>query len=201
MLTPSLERGAIRSRRINLSSRHRLLAQVSPKSQRFRRSAPGLPQLLKGPRWRGHSEDRSSQHREAAHPAGAAERLRLAEAFVQAASTGKQVHRPVERYTCFNDLDGAFRLSALAPRRVSDQVQVDAEAPQLALQLFREGPPQQAGQAGGAALTQHDLGDAPASGHLHEGGEQRPALRTQKLTAQISAELFALFHPQALIAA
>jgi hypothetical protein len=58
-------------------------------------------------------------------------------------------------------------------------VQVDAEAPRLALQLFREGPPQQAGQAGGAALSQHDLGDAPAP----------------------SAELFALFHPKALIAA
>jgi hypothetical protein len=61
-------------------------------------------------------------------------------------------------------------------------VQVDAEAPRLALQLYREWPLQQAGQAGGAALTQHDLGDAPAP----------------------SAELFALFqpiHPKALIAA
>ena len=62
---------------------------------------------------------------------------------------------------------------------LADQVQVDAEAPQLALQLFREGPPQQAAQAGGAALTQHDLGDAPAPGHLHEGGEYTPALKPQ----------------------
>ena len=61
----------------------------------------------------------------------------------------------------------------------ADQVQVDAEDPQLALQLYREGPPLQAGQAGGSALTQHDLGDAPAP----------------------SAKLFAPFHPQALIAA
>jgi hypothetical protein len=84
---------------------------------------------------------------------------------------------------------------------LADQVQVDAETPQLALQLLREGAPQLAGQAGGAALTQHDLGDASAPGHLHEGAEHRPALQTQELTAQISAELFTLLDPQALIAA